>query len=302
MRCLLTGSSGFLGQVILKSMLKNNWDVRTIGRNEYSNFRVDLTKLIDVDLGKNYETIIHCAGKAHVIPKNKEEEDDFFNVNVGGTKNLLEAISSSRCYPKLFILISTVAVYGKASGTSITEAEQLCATDPYGRSKIEAEDLVLRWCTENAVSVSILRLPLVVGDMAPGNLGAMIKGIGRGTYFNISGGRARKSMILAEDVADIIASGNLKAGIFNLTDGQHPTFAQLSNQISQYLCRKSPKNIPFWVAKSFALIGDLVGSKFPVNSKLLLKITSDLTFSDYKAVNELNWKPRSVIGFFKTKR
>lgn len=45
---------------------------------------------------------------------------------------------------------------------------------------------------QHNVVCTILRLPLLVGTNPPGNLGAMIKGIARGYYFNIGGGKSKK--------------------------------------------------------------------------------------------------------------
>ena len=54
-----------------------------------------------------------------------------------------------------------------------------------------------------------------------------------------------------------------------------------------------------YLAKLLGFAGDVIGSKFPVNSKTINKITSTLTFSDLKARENLNWKPLSVIEHLK---
>ena len=126
----------------------------------------------------------------------------------------------------------------------------------------------------------------------------MIKGIKRGTYFSIGGGRARKSMVLAEDVAKLIAKCPNVRDIYNLTDGYHPSFAELETMICEQLQRHKPFNMPLGLAKLLGKIGDFI-PVFPVNSDTINKITEDLTFSDLKARQELGWNPSRVIDKWK---
>lgn len=257
--------------------------------------KCDLTQeiptLSDADL------VIHSAGKAHAVPKTKSEKREFFDINVKGTENLLKGLEQASSLPKSFIFISSVAVYGMESGTNIDEVYPLNASDPYGLSKIEAEKIVANWCAKNNVICGILRLPLLVGANPPGNLGAMIKGINNGYYFNIGGGTARKSMVMAEDVAAIVPKLAEVGGAYNLTDGYHPNFKELSCHIAKQLQKKAVMNMPSGFAKTLAKVGDVI-PKFPLNSNKLKKITSDLTFSDDKARTKLGWSPRRVLDAF----
>jgi nucleoside-diphosphate-sugar epimerase len=295
MKILLTGANGFLGKV-LYSQLISNFSVKTLSR--YSgDYIADLSNERPF-IADKFDIVIHAAGKAHSFPKSREDRDAFYSVNVQGTKNLLEGLENYKL-PKSFVFISTVAVYGVSEGNLINEQTELNAIDPYGQSKLQAEQLVSKWCTRNNVKCTILRLPLVVGLNPPGNLGAMIKGINNGYYFNIAGGSAKKSMVLASDITKYLLKASEIGGIFNLTDGYHPTFFELSENISRQLGKRRPINMPYWLAELFARIGDLFGDKFPLNSAKLHKITSDLTFDDSKAREILGWNPKPVLEGFK---
>lgn len=239
-------------------------------------------------------TVIHAAGKAHIVPKTKKEKDEFFLVNVLGTKNLLTSLEPN--LPESFLYISSVSVYGRTEGHLITEQEALNAQDPYGLSKIEAEVLIQTWCEKNNVKMCILRLPLLAGFDPPGNLGAMIKAISNGYYLEITGCIARKSVVMAKDVAHIIPKSIEIGGIYNLTDGYHPSVMELSNAISKQLGKNPPLSIPFWLARLLAKLGDMLGPKSPINLNKLKKITSNLTFDDSKARHVLGWEPSSVIA------
>ena len=217
-----------------------------------STFDIDLQNKIPV-FTEIFEIVIHAAGKAHSYPNNLLETKYYFDINLGGTKNLLLGLEKSGL-PKRFVFISSVSVYGLEMGVQIDEKHPLLAIDPYGLSKIQAEHLVLDWCQKNNVLCTILRLPLLVGENPPGNLGVMLNGIKKGYYFNIAGGLARKSMVLAEDVANVLIKASEIGGIYNLTDGYHPSFYELSNAIAKNNGKKRIFNMHFLIAKSIALI------------------------------------------------
>jgi nucleoside-diphosphate-sugar epimerase len=288
---LITGINGFLGKHI-KDTLNENKKIFGLSKLN-SDYNYSLEKSIP-NFNSVFELVIHAAGLAHYLPTNQNESELFHKANVIGTQNLLKGLEISGI-PKNFVFISTVAVYGETVGNLITECTELKAKDPYGKSKIHAEKLVYNWCKEKNVICTILRLPLIVGSNPPGNLGAMINGIKKGHYFNIGGGKAKKSMVLASDVAKYIISAAKVGGIFNLTDGYHPSILELSSNLSFQLKKNVPINLPYWVAKLFALAGDLLGSRAPINSTKLDKITSDLTFDDSKARIAFAWNPTPVL-------
>jgi nucleoside-diphosphate-sugar epimerase len=293
MKILLTGASGFLGCVI-KDVLKD-MDITSLSRSE-ATIICDLA--LEVPMLPAFDFVIHAAGKAHFTPTTIREREDFFNVNVKGTANLLKGLESSGV-PKSFVFISSIAVYGKENGYLIKENASLLAKDPYGISKIYAEKLVKRWCTKNNVICTILRVPLIAGANAPGNLGALVRGIQKGYYFNIAGGKARKSIVLAEDIAKIILKAGNIGGIFNLTDRYHPSFKELSFFIASQLNKKKPINLHLGLAMAIAFFGDILGKGFPLNSAKVEKMTSTLTFDDTKAQMLLDWKPKSVLAGFR---
>jgi nucleoside-diphosphate-sugar epimerase len=295
-RMLLTGATGFLGKYIYKELSKFG-SVDTLGRSN-STVNVDLSKTKPT-FDKQFDLVVHSAGKAHSVPKTPSEKQLFYDVNLKGTENLLKSLEVPGRKPLAFVFVSSVAVYGLETGLDIREVQPLNALDPYGKSKILAEELVAAWCIKNDVICSILRLPLIAGENAPGNLRAMINSIKKGYYFNVGGGVARKSIVLAQDVAEIIMNVAEVGGVYNLTDGYHPSFAELSVAIAAQLNKKAPSlNMPVFVAKLLGKFGDLLGERAPVNSAKIQKITSDLTFNDDKARLLLKWKPKAVIDGF----
>ena len=296
MKLLFTGASGFLGNTVYP-LLSEYYEVSTIGLALEDDYTLNLAQEIPI-LKEKYDIVFHAAGKAHSVPKDEVEKQSFFNVNLQGTKNLCKAFENNGI-PKAFIFVSTVAVYGCDCGENITEDHPLNGMTPYALSKIQAEQYLQEWCNKHHVTLGIIRPSLIAGPNPPGNLGAMINGIRNGKYFSIAGGRARKSVLMVQDIANLIPLLAEKGGIYNVCDTYQPTFRELESVICRQLGKSVPLSIPYWLAKSMAVIGDCLGSKAPVNSLKLNKITKSLTFSNEKAMRELGWKPMNVLENFK---
>lgn len=295
-KLLFTGASGFLGQNI-RPILANNYEITTIGLTKEDTYTVNMANKIPA-LTERYDVVLHAAGKAHVVPKTEAEKQSFYNVNLQGTKNLCKALEKSGI-PQAFIFISTVAVYGCEFGSNITEEHPLNGDTPYALSKIQAEEFLTEWCNKHGVILSIIRPSLIAGPNPPGNLGAMIKGIKTGRYLSIGGGKARKSVLMVEDIARLLPLLVEKGGIYNVCDDEQPSFRQLETVICTQLNKKLPLSIPFWMAKCMAIVGDCLGNKAPLNSLKLKKITESLTFCNEKAKRELGWKPTPVLENFR---
>jgi nucleoside-diphosphate-sugar epimerase len=296
MKILLTGASGFLGRSISKQLSNKHNFIYSLSKTS-GDYKISLSEDVP-NFEQNFELVIHTAGKAHKTPNTKFEVQEIYNVNVNGTSNLLIGLEKT-VLPQQFVFISSVSVYGLEFGLNIREEHELLAKDSYGLSKIKAEKLIYEWCKKHKIICTILRLPLVVGANPPGNLGAMIKAIKRGYYFNIAGGKTKKSMVLIDDVAKNILKAAKVGGVYNLTDGYHPSFVEISNLISKQLKKNNSLNIPMWIAKIISYVGNLMGTKALLNTNKLNKIRSDLTFDDSKAKEAFSWMPSPVLKVFK---
>jgi nucleoside-diphosphate-sugar epimerase len=292
MKILLTGSTGFLGKIIFNHLNKEH-KILGLSRSN-SNYNIDLSNDVPV-FNENFDLVIHCSGKAHFLPVYQSDNNIFHKINVIGTFNLLNGLSRIK-FPKFFLFISSVSVYGLTEGNLINENSPLIAKDQYGKSKIDSEILIKNWCNEHNIICTILRLPLIVGPNPPGNLGNMISAIKKGYYFNIDNGKAKKSMVLASDVSKYIIEIAQIGGIYNLTDGHNPTFKELSYYIAKKFHKFYLPNMPLFLAQFISYIGDLFPHNFPLNTIKLNKIISDLTFDDSKARKVFNWNPNQITN------
>ncbi|MDE6206969.1 MAG: NAD-dependent epimerase/dehydratase family protein [Muribaculaceae bacterium] len=295
-KMLVTGGSGFIGSHIVGE-LRRLYDVTLCGRAAENDVRADLTT--DVPrLPEHYDIVFHAAGKAHTYPYTPVEQQEYFDVNFQGTKNLCSALEAVGV-PRSFIYLSTVAVYGCDSGEDIDESWPLNGSSPYALSKIAAERYLTDWCKAHGVILSIIRAPLIAGPNPPGNLGAMIAGIRTGRYLRIGGSKARKSMLMVQDLVLLIAMLADRGGIYNVSDDTQPTVASIEETIARQLGGRRIVAVPYAVAAVLARIGDLLGHRSPFNTFKLKKLTATLTFSNARAKADLGWSPTSVPDNFK---
>lgn len=295
---LFTGASGFLGQNVLPT-LKEDYNITTLGITDHDDIKVNIASITPV-IPYRYDIVLHAAGKAHMVPKTPEEEKLFYDINLQGTINLCTGLEKSGL-PQSFVFISTVAVYGCENGENITEDYPLKGNTPYALSKIQAELFLTDWAKKNHVILTIFRPSLIAGTNPLGNLGDMIRGLQTGKYLSIGGGKARKSVLMAQDITNLLTLAKDKGGIYNVCDDDQPSFRELEGLICMQLNKKRPLNIPYWSAKMMALVGDCLGKRAPINSLKLSKITQSLTFSNTKAKAQLNWQPLSVLDNFRIK-
>lgn len=295
-KLLFTGGTGFLGKNV-SPLLEKQYEVTTCGITSDDMIKANLAKEVP-ELDKHYDVVLHACGKAHVVPKTEAERQAFFDVNYQGTVNLCAALEKIGA-PKALVFISTVAVYGCEYGELITEEHPLNGDTPYAKSKIMAEEYLTDWCKKNNVVLGILRPSLLAGKNAPGNLGAMVNGVRKGFYMNIAGGKVVKSILMAEDIARILPALTEQGGIYNVCDTRQPSFGELSVSVAKQLGKHKPISIPYWMAWCMAKAGDLLGSKAPINSYKLEKMTKSLTFSNEKARRELGWEPLDVLENYK---
>ena len=289
---LFTGASGFLGNNI-GYILKSNYDVCTIGLTDEDDIKINIAKDVP-PITTHFDLVLHAAGKAHTVPRTDAEKQVFYDVNFQGTVNLCRALEKVGV-PKAMVFISTVAVYGCEYGELITEEHPLEGVTPYAKSKIMAEEYLTKWCADHDVVLGILRPSLLAGHNAPGNLGTMVEGIRKGFYLNVAGGKVKKSVLMAEDIARLLPILVEKGGVYNVCDSYQPTFGELSASVAKQLGKRKPISIPYWMAWCMAKVGDLLGAKAPINTYKLEKMTKSLTFSNEKARRNLGWEPLDVL-------
>lgn len=173
----VTGGNGFIGKRIVNTLKNEGIDVVSLQRSKESDssveiryFDLKLKETINKNLLIDLDIVIHIAGLAHDNFASEKQHND---INYEATKNLFNLAKLSSV--KKFIFISTVAVYGLDSCSTPIDVNTITnPKTPYAKAKLMSESYILD-DNETDIIVSVIRLPLVCGENAPGNFGFLEK-------------------------------------------------------------------------------------------------------------------------------
>ncbi|MEX2238490.1 MAG: UDP-glucose 4-epimerase GalE [Dehalococcoidia bacterium] len=166
MRILVTGGAGFIGSVTVARLVEGGHEVRVFDNLSTGNREAVHrdAQLIEGDLHdyerliralEAVEGIIHFAGLISVA-ESVEKPARYYQVNVGGTQNLLDAVAAQGNLGA-FVFSSSAAVYGEPEKTPIGEDSQLRPLNPYGETKLMTERIVEAYANRFGFTWSALR-------------------------------------------------------------------------------------------------------------------------------------------------
>jgi UDP-glucose 4-epimerase len=161
-KLLITGGAGFIGSVLTAYLLDHRYEVVVVddlstGHSKSIDSRATLIQasildkpaLIAALVGVN--TVIHCAAKS-LVEESVSSPELYHQVNTEGTRVLLEAMSEAGVLNIIFS--STAAVYGDSKIQPIPESGEIHPVNPYGKSKIEAEQLISNFCSNGFAAIT----------------------------------------------------------------------------------------------------------------------------------------------------
>lgn len=265
---LITGGSGFTAETIAAAAVRHGFEVRRMSRDAVGipgvlEWSADPEKLSRQLTELRPEVIFHGAGSASVGASLTNPEADR-EASVGTWSTLLEALHRSGLRPLIFFP-SSAAVYGNPARLPVREEDPLSPLSPYGRHKLECEDLARTACREWGMRIVVLRLFSLFGvaqkrllvreiyeQAAGGNPEISLAGTGEETRDYLSAycfGEAVIHLVKAVEggAADHFQSEQ-EPWIFNLASGEETRILDLATMISGLLetgkpvhCRHEPR-------------------------------------------------------------
>lgn len=147
-KIFVTGGAGFIGSSVAKELLDKDYlvviyDNLSRGHEKLIDKRAEFIKgdLLNARLLKqsisDCDAVIHFAGLI-VVPESIKEPKKYFENNLTGSVNLLDAMSSMST--KKIVFSSSAAVYGEAGRVPVKEDDIKIPTTPYGHSKLFFEN------------------------------------------------------------------------------------------------------------------------------------------------------------------
>ena len=241
MRIAISGASGFVGRYLHKVLLDAGHELIFLQRKlpqdcsiEHVYFDLDHTKDLNPLKFSKVDVVIHLAACVH---NSSTSLGDHITKNYIATKDLYSACASAGV--KKFIFISTVGVYGKHhSNRTLSLNSRLNPQTGYAISKLEAERFLLAQLNNGPI-ISVIRLPLIYGANAPGNIMLLSKLIRYCKIMPFSGFKNKRSIVKIEKVCDVLRQMSedfaLYQGLHLLADKAPISTQELSERIAHEL-------------------------------------------------------------------
>ncbi|MGY5151526.1 MAG: NAD-dependent epimerase/dehydratase family protein [Candidatus Nitrosopumilus sp. bin_6a] len=183
MKYVVTGGAGFIGSSIVKLLIKKGHDVSIIDNLHTGNLsrlkevkeKISFNK-IDIrnfeELNQNIQDIdgIFHQAALTVVPESFEKPEEYYDVNVNGTKNIFKI--AKKLNVKV-VFASSSSIYGNVNEIPIKENFEKNPINPYGQTKVEKEKLTQQFWNDK-VSIIGLRYFNVYGKGQTGSYAGVI--------------------------------------------------------------------------------------------------------------------------------
>ena len=302
MKILLTGATGFISKKLIQELLNKDFELSTILRNRVDHCPNKVKQFVvgdftrDIDYSNaliGIDCVIHLAGKAHVIDKNKASVLDGFRlINTDLTLNL--ARQAAVAGVNRFVFLSSIRVNGNQNAEPFLESDDPNPQEPYAISKHEAEQGLFKLAKETDLEVVIIRPTLVYGANAPGNFGRLISWASKKYPIPLPLGLVgnSRSLVAIDNLVDFIITcvthKNAANEVFLISDREDLSTTQLLRKIAKTFDKKVFL-LPVPVGLMIFMAG-LLGRRADA-----IRLFSSLRVDSSKAKELLGWDPKITM-------
>ncbi len=294
MKILLTGASGFIGNVVGNFIALNTpFELSRGQRKGVSNSifnHGDITPSTNWCEGlQGVDVVIHLAGRAHILDEREVNPSEVYRkINTEATYNL--ALQAAHAGVKRFIFISTIKVHGEETSidSPFVESSIYAPITDYAVSKMEAEILLQKISQDFDMEIVIIRPPLVYGPKVSANFKSLIRLAATGLPLPFGG---------IENLRSFVSVSNLTSLIVKCVD--HPLAGNQTFLVSDDLDVSTSELLK---CLSMALGGSsrlfklpayawMLCDYFPPLKKLNNKMIASLRVDISKSKDLLGWRP-----------
>ncbi len=302
-RVLVTGANGFIGARLCRRLIESGFTVVAGVRKsaklgyldglnvEFSYGDVTQPETL-MTLIQNVDAVIHNAGLVKAKSKSQLHQ-----VNVLGSEALIKACVESGAV-KRFIFISSLAAFGPSADAPRNEEDTPQPVTAYGRSKLEAERLLLAYADK--INLQFAR---PVGVYGPGDkeVFTFFQSVARGIKPAIGNTDRKIQMIYVDDLVEGVAQmlrHDLPTGAgYFLAEESASTFAEMTQQMALACDKKTiTMPIPGWLFRILGGISEALCSITPFTPMLTLEkageILSSWEISIERAKRHFDFSPR----------
>ena len=265
MKVFVSGASGFIGSALVEELMRRGHTVTACVReaskaNALNTSSIAVVEEIgpDTDWGdvlSGHDVVVNLAARVHVMEdRDPDPLASFRRVNVDGLRSLLEAADSANV--KRIIALSSIKAIGEDSADLefLNDETLENPIDLYGKSKLEADQMLRTMAEKSNMGWTVLRPPLVYGSGVRGNFLTLLNACARRKLLPIGNIKNQRSMIYLGNLVDAICvSVEIEAplnDIFLIDDGAPVSTPDLVRNISNALGVK-PRlmNVPLWMLR-----------------------------------------------------
>lgn len=251
---LVTGGTGFVGTAVLCKLAEDGTHpIRAAVRKSNAAVPGGVEKVIVEALTANTDwtaalatvnAVVHCAARVHIMDDTAQNPlDEFRRVNVHGTLALARQAAAAGV--QRFIFISSIKVNGEMTelGAPFTADDVPLPIDPYGVSKLEAEQGLRELEAETGMEVVIIRPPLIYGPGVKANFSAMMRWLARGIPLPLGAIHNQRSLVALDNMVDLIVTclrhPDAAGQTFLVSDGQDTSTTELLQRMAHAMGQRA---------------------------------------------------------------
>ena len=295
MKHLITGGSGFLGSAIANSLLKSDEEVLSLdiweAEDKPEALKFTLGSILDRDLVRSMmdgvDVVHHTAA---LVPLTKAGKM-FHEVNTVGTRIVAE--EAARAGVKYFVHTSSSTVFGKPP-CPVSTASELKPIDPYGVSKLEAEQEVQKVSEASGMPLIVVRPRTMIATGRLGIFQILFEWIKEGRNIYVIGdGKNKIQFLHADDLIScyMFLCEKEKPGYYNVGSDRYDDLeTTLMNLVNHAGTRTKVKHLPKELTVNSLQLLDVLNLS-PLAPWHYLTYGEDFYF-DLSPLTELGWKPK----------
>jgi len=296
MKALVTGGSGYFGQLLVEELLRAGHGVRIFDLNRPA-AEIPSVEVVQGDIRDLQAIRRACAGVEVVfhnvaqVPLAKNVSA-FWSVNRDGTRNMLEACQAEKVGKVVYT--STSAVFGVPKANPVTEGTEPHPMEEYGRAKLEGERLCAQF-NARGLDASIIRPRTIMGHGRLGIFQILFEWIHQGRNIPVlSGGANLYQFVHANALAAACLAAGLRPGpaIYNCGTDQFGSMRAVLECVCAHAGTGSKVvSVPMGLAQTAMNLTSWLGLS-PLGPYHSLMYGRSMYFDIAKARRELGWTPQ----------
>jgi nucleoside-diphosphate-sugar epimerase len=295
-RLLITGATGFVGQVLCGELSQAGYIVRAALRTDRPMPACVSEKAVIGDIGSStdwaaaldgVDLVIHLAARAHILHDAQGNAELYAETNARGSRQLAEAAVQAKV--RRFIYLSSIKVNGEeTTGCAFTASDEPHPQDAYGTSKWLAEQAVRKAGGASGMETVIVRSPLVYGPNVRANFLRLMRWVDTQRPLPLGAIQNSRSLVSIWNLSDFLLHvakhSAAPGGTWMVSDGEELSTPELIRRIGAAMHRRVRLlPVPEGLLK---LAGGLTGKKAEI-ARLCGSLAIDIT----QTRRELGWSP-----------